>query len=181
MSSAGKRQADILHFLRNASAPVSGNTLSGHFLVSRQIIVRDICSLKSAGNNIISTARGYLFIPPDEVTRIFKVHHSVADTEKELKLIVDLGATVKDVFIYHRVYGEIHGPLNISSRHDIQMFCDDIKSGKSSPLSTATSGYHYHTISAKDSSVLDMVEQALSQAGFLAPLTEYEPDTLTTN
>jgi len=176
--SVENRRSDILRILKNSDSPVSGSYLSDALGVSRQIIVQDMNRLKADGHDVISTARGYILIPPKELTQIFKVKHSVEDTRKELYLIVDLGASIKDVFIYHRVYGEIHGPLNISSRRDADLFCNDIESGKSSPLSTATSGYHYHTISAKDKETLDLVEQALKEAGFLAELTDYEPSVL---
>ena len=40
-----------------------------------------------------------------ETTRVFKVYHADEDVEKELTTIVDLGGTVVDVFVYHKVYG----------------------------------------------------------------------------
>ena len=109
---------------------------------------------------------------------MFKVHHTEDATRSELELIVDLGAEVKDVFIFHKVYGEIHAALNISSRRDIEEFCKDMESGKSSPLMTATNGYHYHTISARDNETLRLVEEVLKREGFIAPLTDYEPEAL---
>ena len=42
-------------------------------------------------------------------------------------------------------------------------------SGKSTELMAVTGGYHYHTIRAESESVLDQIEKALSEKGFLAP------------
>ncbi|MCQ2494593.1 MAG: transcription repressor NadR [Lachnospiraceae bacterium] len=174
-----ERHAEIIHILKQSEAPVSGSSLSKQLGVSRQIIVSDIETIRADGNMILSTPKGYVIIPTQYVERVFKVYHTVEDTESELNLIVDLGAEVKDVFISHHVYNEIHAKLNIASRHDVSVFCDNIKSGKSSPLLTITGGYHYHTIAAKDTETLTRVEEALREKGFLAPLTEYEPAALT--
>ncbi len=173
------RHINIISMLKQSDAPVSGSYLSTVTGVSRQIIVQDINTLREKGYPILSTPKGYAFDHSQDIKRVFKVHHSVEDTEKELNLIVDLGAEVKDVFIYHKIYNEIHAKLGISSRKDVREFCDKIMSGESSPLMSATGGYHYHTIVAKDLETMDMVEQALSDNGFLAQLTAYEPDELT--
>ena len=173
-----ERLEEMLSILTKADRAISGSELSKKLGVSRQIIVQDITRLKNQGNNILSTPRGYVLDHEDEYNRIFKVYHTVEDTEKELNLIVDLGAEVRDVFIFHKVYGEIHANLGIRSRRDVKSFCDDIRAGKSFPLSTATAGYHYHTIVARDSETLDLVEKELKTQGFLAKLTAFEPDAL---
>jgi len=177
--SAVNRQDEIINLLKIADAPVSGSFLSDKFSVSRQIIVKDINALKKRGFDIISTTKGYVFNGSNDITRVFKVKHTVAETEEELNMFVDLGAIVKDVFIYHRVYGEIHAKLNILSRKDVKDFCNDIANGKSSLLMNTTSGYHYHTIVTKDIETMNLVEQALKEHGFLAELTEYEPQSIT--
>lgn len=174
--SKAERQNEIIRLLKKSEVPLSGTHLSKVLGVSRQIIVSDINQINSDGIEVIATSKGYILSPTYEVHRVFKVYHSVSDTESELNLITDLGATVKDVFIYHKVYGEIHAPLNISTRQDCKDFCADINSGKSSPLMTATGGYHYHTVSAPNDETLDLVEKQLRESGFLANLTDYEPD-----
>ena len=179
--SVDTRHNTILEMLMKSDVPLSGTALSKELNVSRQIIVSDMNQLRADGYAILSTARGYILDPSQTIEKVFKVHHSVEGTLDELNLIVDLGATIKDVFIYHRVYGEIHAKLGISSRKDASAFYADIASGKSSPLSTATAGYHYHTIAAKDNETLIQVEKALEEHGFLAPLTDYEPKGLNTN
>lgn len=180
MSVASRRES-IISLLMQSDTPLSGTYLSKTLGVSRQIIVQDMNSLKADDYDIISTPRGYILNPAKKAERIFKVYHSIDDTEKELNLIVDLGAEIKDVFIYHRVYNEIHAKLNIRSRRDVTAFCNDIRSGKSSPLMTVTGGYHYHTIVAPDMETLNLVEKALHDNNFLAELTDYEPTQLVKN
>ena len=81
-------------------------------------------------------------------TRVFKVIHTEDEVEDELTRIVDLGGTIKDVFIYHRVYGVVRGELNIRSRLDVSHYMAEMHGGKSRLLSRSTSGYHYHTVMA---------------------------------
>lgn len=169
------RQDKLIQILSDSKEAVSGTFLAEQLSVSRQIIVKDITQLRESGHTIISTTKGYVLDRSWEKQRIFKTYHQVEETEAELNLIVDLGAEVRDVFIYHKVYGEIHAPLNIRSRKDASKFVENLKSGKSSPLMTATSGYHYHTIAASDDETLNMVEASLKEHGFLTKLTEYEP------
>ena len=174
-----ERHKTIISMLKKTDTPLSGSQLSKTLGVSRQIIVQDINHLRDEGHNIISTPKGYVYDRSGFVSRVFKVHHEVNETEEELNLIVDFGAEVKDVFIFHKTYNKISATLSINSRRDAALFCADINSGKSSPLMTATSGYHYHTVIAKDNATLDLIEQALWERGFLAKLTDFEPDDLT--
>ena len=80
-----------------------------------------------------------------------------------------MGGTVADVFVWHKVYGRMHAPLNIYSRAQVKQFIDGVRTGKSTELMAVTGGYHYHTIRAESESVLDRIEKALSEKGFLAP------------
>lgn len=179
--SVDKRLDDIVNILKDSDVPVSGSMLSKQLGVSRQIIVGDITRLKEKEIDIISTPKGYVISRTSEVIKVFKVHHDAEDTEKELTLIVDLGAEVRDVFIFHRVYGEIHAKLNIRSRKDVRKFVENIENGSSTLLTTATDGYHYHTIVASDEETIAMVETELKDNGFLAKLTDYEPDSIDRN
>ena len=54
-------------------------------------------------------------------------------------------------------------------------------SGKSTLLEKITSGYHYHTVTAKDQKTLKLIEEKLWENGFLAKLQEYEPDEMNTD
>ena len=82
---------------------------------------------------------------------------------------------VEDVFVYHKVYGVIKVSMNIRSRRDVRKYMEDISSGKSTNLKNLTSNYHYHTITAEDSQVLDQIQEELAKRGFLAKLQDYEP------
>ena len=131
--------------------------------------MQDITALRSSGYDIISTHNGYLIQKTPLKERVFKVYHTTERTEEELNLIVDLGGTVVDVFVWHKVYGRMHAPLNIYSRAQVKQFIDGVRTGKSTELMAVTGGYHYHTIRAESESVLDQIEKALSEKGFLAP------------
>ena len=170
------RQKQILKMLKNTEEPISGTSLSTSLGVSRQIIVSDISNLRLEGYDVISTTKGYVLGDPGTVTAIFKVWHKEKDTKNELNIMVDLGVRVKDVFIYHRIYGEMHAKLEIKSRKDVDDFCQNIESGVSAPLSSATGGYHDHTIIADGQETIDELRDKLMENGFLAKLTEHEPE-----
>ncbi len=175
---AHERRESILELLDSAHVPLSGTALGRELGVSRQIIVGDIALLRERGHDIISTARGYLLnTKPGSAsrpTRLFKLHHEVADTRNELSLIVELGGCVEDVFINHRAYGRVAAPLRIETAEQVEAFLNDIESGVSSPLLTATSGYHFHHVSAEREETLDAVEEALRGAGLLVDFMPYE-------
>lgn len=169
------RRKKIVEILLAASKPVSGSSLSRQVGVSRQIVVQDIALLRVEGNNILSTNSGYILQTSTTCERVFKVQHSEAEVSKELSLIVDLGGKVKDVFVYHKVYGVLRADMPISSRRDILNFEKDIASGKSSLLMNVTSGFHYHTVTADSEEILNEIQEALQSEGFLAKLQDYEP------
>ena len=173
--SGQERREQIVHLLSTRDKALSGSFLASQLDVSRQVIVQDIALLRANGMNILSTNRGYILYQPKECSRVFKEHHSDAETEEELFLIVDYGGTVKDVFVYHRVYGTVRAEMNIRSRRDVSRFLEDIRSGKSSLLKNITSGYHYHTVTAASEEVLDQIQEMLQEKGFLAKLQDYEP------
>lgn len=173
--SGQERREQIVQLLSTRDKALSGSYLASELDVSRQVIVQDIALLRANGMNILSTNRGYVLYQPKECSRVFKEHHSDAETEEELFLIVDCGGTVKDVFVYHRVYGTVRAEMNIRSRRDVSRFLEDIRSGKSSLLKNITSGYHYHTVTAASEEVLDQIQEMLQEKGFLAKLQDYEP------
>ena len=69
-----------------------------------------------------------------------------------------------------------HGRLDIRNRRDVERYLHDIESGKSFPLLTVTSGYHFHRIAAEDEQTLDEIEAILKEKGYLADLMPYEDD-----
>ena len=170
-----ERRKNILRILSTSDKPVAGVKLAEEFSVSRQVIVQDIALLRANGEDIFSTNRGYLIRKSREFTRVLKVIHTDDEVEEELSMIVDLGGMVKDVFVYHKVYGVVKAEMNIKSRMDIKNYMNEISSGKSSLLKNITSGYHYHTILAESEEILDLIQQEFKERGFLAKLQDHEP------
>ena len=173
--SGEERRGKIIQALKNSDKAVSATTLAKEFDVSRQVIVQDVALLRANGKNIFSPNRGYLIQEDEETTRVYKVQHEDDEVEKELTTIVDLGGTVEDVFVYHKVYGVLRSEMNIKSRMDIRNYMEEIRSGKSSLLKNVTSGYHYHTVRAERVEILDMIQEELQKKGLLAKLQDYEP------
>lgn len=173
--SGQERRKEIIKILKNSSNAVSGTELAKMLCVSRQIIVQDMALIRANGLDIISTHYGYVLRDNKTVSRVFKVFHTDEQVEEELNLFVDLGGKVDDVFVYHKVYDVIKAPMNIKSRMDVKKYMTNISSGKSTQLKNLTSNYHYHTITADNTEILDMIQQELANKGFLAKLQDYEP------
>lgn len=170
-----ERRQQILQILTESNVPVAGVALAKKLDVSRQVIVQDIALLRANGTAIFSTNKGYLIQESKEYTRVFKVFHSEKEVKEELSMIVDHGGRVKDVFVYHKVYGVLRADMDIRSRLDIDQYLEEISTGKSQLLMNVTSGYHYHTIEADSEERLDRIQEVLQERGFLAKLQDYEP------
>ena len=173
-----ERRRKILELIEKTGTPLSGGALGKLTGVSRQVVVQDVALLRTEGHHIVATARGYLMNKSDEVSRIFKVCHTADQIDEELTTIVDLGACVENVTVNHRAYGRMSATLKIASRRDVQLFMEQMRSGKSTPLMNVTSGYHFHKITAKSEEILDDVEQALREKNFLAEVMPYEQEEL---
>ena len=178
MLNGAQRRQEVLKRLYGAQNPISASFLAEEFGVSRQVIVQDIALIRASGQNVLSLARGYVLPKNNTFKKVFKVMHTDAQVEDELTLFVDMGCKVLNVFIYHRSYGTVKANMNIKSRADIKRFLLDLEGGKSRLLKNVTDGYHYHTLESDSEETLKMVEQELLKRGFLAPLTEYEPDEI---
>ena len=163
-----ERRKAIVNLLLASKKPVSGGELSEQFNVSRQIIVQDITVLKGLGYEILSTHNGYVMQKSPFVERVFKLKHTTEQTEDELTTIVDLGGTVVDVFVWHKVYGRISATLNIFSRLQIKQFLEGVRTGKSTELMNITGGYHYHTVRAESESILDKIGETLKVKEYIA-------------
>ena len=164
-----ERRKSIVNLLLSEDRPLSGGELSERCGVSRQIIVQDISVLKGLGYDILSTHNGYILQKSPLKERVFKVKHTTEETEDELITIIDLGGTVVDVFVWHKVYGKVSAPLNIFSRLQVKQFIEGVRTGKSTELMNITGGYHYHTVRAEKEEILDRIEAALNRKGFIAP------------
>ena len=175
---AEERRTKITEKLRATSEPIAASRLAAEFGVSRQIIVQDVAILRAAGLKISSMSRGYLLDSDKPCRRVFKVCHTDEEVADELQTIVDLGGVVDDVFIFHKVYGTVRASMEIRNRRHVEEFLESIASGKSSLLKNVTAGYHYHTVLAESEAMLEAIELALREKGFLAPLRDFEPISL---
>ena len=159
------RRLQIIKILQANKNPLSGKELADKFQVSRQVIVKDISILKAQGFRIYSTNRGYLLDKKGPIEWIIKVKHKKENIKDELNTIVDKGASVKDVFVEHELYGKIQKDLSIKSRNGVSIFLKNMD--KSSPLLKLTENIHYHTICAESMQIIDEVLVALKEKGYL--------------
>ncbi len=166
---AAQRRARILDELKAVQAPLSATVLAQRLSVSRQIIVGDVALLRAAGEAVTATPRGYLLERPlPGLARTVACLHSGADMERELTLMVDQGCTVENVIVDHPVYGQLTGPLKLSSRYDISEFIRKVEQNSARPLSVLTDGIHLHTLRCPDEDTFQRTLAALEAAGFLA-------------
>lgn len=164
-----------MNILGQSAVPLSGTALGKQLGVSRQVVVQDIALLRQSGAAIFATNRGYVVETADvRPKRLFKVHHTIEQTGEELNLMVDHGAVVENVIVNHRTYGRLSADLGFRNRRDVARFLHELATGASTPLMNITSGYHFHEVSAESEEVLDELEAALEEVGFLAALTDYE-------
>lgn len=165
---SGERRSAILACLGQADKPLSATALARQFSVSRQVVVGDVALLRAAGAAVAATPRGYL-IPRQEEGRLYTVvcHHTPADLERELCLMVDNGCTVVDVAVEHPVYGLLTGALRIASRYDVSAFMGRVRASDAAPLSALTGGVHLHTLRCPDEAAFRRARKALGDAGFL--------------
>lgn len=173
-----ERRNQILKLLReaeNTNTPISASALSKQFGVSRQVIVGDVALLRASGEQISSTARGYIFqeapAPPPDFGYIGLVacRHSEYQLAEELGCIADYGGCTIDVIIEHPLYGQLCGTLDIRSRFDAEQFAAKVANGKGTPLSALTDGIHLHHIGCRDEASFLRIRSALAEKHILLP------------
>ncbi|WP_298029094.1 transcription repressor NadR [uncultured Dysosmobacter sp.] len=165
---AEERRQAIQDILQSSPQPVSASALAARFSVSRQIIVGDIALLRAAGADISATPRGYICQPsPAGLIRRVACQHDAAGMAAELNTMVDNGCTVLDVIVEHPIYGQLTGPLRLSSRYDVSQFIARCAQEEAQPLSMLTEGIHLHTLSCPDEAAFQRVQAALRSLGVL--------------
>ena len=165
---AAARRAAILSRLEQTDHPVSAAALAREFAVSRQIIVGDVALLRAGGADIAATPRGYVL--PRDSAALLRTVACVHDREgmaRELEIMVDQGCQVVDVVVEHPVYGQLTGPLRLSSRYDVSQFLARCGRADARPLSELTEGIHLHTLSCPDEGRYQAVLEALGRLGIL--------------
>lgn len=167
---AESRRNTIVALLSGSDVPVSAANLAARFSVSRQIIVGDIAILRAAGVQITATPRGYILHREERTDGLLKTVacvHTVERTGEELCIMVDNGCTVVDVVVEHPIYGQLTGPLQISSRYDVHQFVERLETEGGSPLSALTGGIHLHTLRCPDEAAFVRTCEQLKAAGML--------------
>lgn len=167
MQAKERRQA-ILEQLRQSNRPVSAGYFAERFSVSRQVVVGDVALLRAAGADISATPKGYVILKEAEgLVRQVACRHDAAGMEAELNAIVDQGCAVLDVIVDHPVYGQLTGPLQLSSRYDVSQFLLRCSGTDARPLSDLTGGIHLHTLSCPDEAAFQRVRDTLRAFGVL--------------
>ncbi len=165
---AEERRRAILKYLRKSSRPVSAGFLAERFSVSRQAVVGDVALLRASGADISATPRGYVILKADQgLLRRIACRHDAAGMEAELCAVVDQGCSVLDVIVEHPIYGQLTGPLQLSSRYDVGQFLARCAGEGARPLSDLTGGIHLHTLSCPDEDAFSRVREVLRDLGVL--------------
>ncbi len=167
MDSEARRRA-LSKRLEQAEGPVSAAALARELLVSRQIIVGDVALLRARGLDITATPRGYVLPrPPAGVSCTIACRHRADQMAQELCAIVDQGCTVLDVIVEHPIYGQLTGPLRLSSRYEVDQFVARCREEAAAPLSQLTEGIHLHTVLCPDQGAADRVRNELARLEIL--------------
>lgn len=167
MDSESRRKA-LSEYLKQTQEPVSAAALARKFSVSRQIIVGDVALLRAGGLDITATPRGYILPrPPAGVVCTFACRHRGDRMGEELNAIVDQGCTVLDVIVEHPIYGQLTGPLRLSSRYEVAQFVQRCAREEAAPLSQLTEGIHLHTVLCPDQEAAQRVREELARLGVL--------------
>ncbi len=169
---AKERRNAIISKLKGSENAISASALAQQLSVSRQVIVGDIALLRASGMKISATPRGYIL---DEApsssfafTGLLPCNHTPDQTREELYVIVDFGGYVIDVIVEHPIYGQLAGPLDIASRHDVDLFIQHLASHKTArPLSVVTGGLHFHRVGCRSEENFELIKNALKEKGFL--------------
>ncbi|MCQ2411900.1 MAG: transcription repressor NadR [Sphaerochaetaceae bacterium] len=168
---ATDRRDMILQTLQKADEEISATSLATTLKVSRQIIVGDIALLRAAGEDIISTPRGYVLSTHEtrtgEILRQIACVHNEQQMLQELQICVDQGCSILNVIVEHPVYGQITGQLMLKSRYDIDQFMEKVKAADAHSLSELTDGVHIHTLSCPSQAAYERVCESLKAAGIL--------------
>lgn len=169
---AKERREFIVAKLKQSDKAVSASALAQQLSVSRQVIVGDIALLRASGMKISATPRGYIFEKDNSggfpFTGLISCKHTPEETRDELYAIVDFGGYVIDVIVEHPIYGQLTGPLDIASRHDVDLFIQHLSSHKTAqPLSVVTGGLHFHRIGCKSEENFELIKKALNEKSFL--------------
>ncbi|MFN0071320.1 MAG: transcription repressor NadR [Chloroflexota bacterium] len=164
-----ERRLNLLRSIQEGGSPITGTDLAQALGVSRQIIVQDVAVLRAAGEEIISTPRGYMLVGgrPTAHQAILVTRHARHDAVDEMSIMVDHGLRIIDVVVEHPIYGELRAPLMFGSRSDILAWRDRIEATGAALLSDLTDGVHLHTVESFQPERIEHARDELRKRGFL--------------
>ena len=124
------RRNELLMLLKQSDAPLTGTDLSKIVGVSRQVIVGDMTLLKARNEPIIATSQGYVYFENSNAGPLYERQiaciHSPENAKDELYTLVDAGVLVKNVTIEHPVYGDLTASIQVSNRHEVDLFLQKV-------------------------------------------------------
>lgn len=167
-----ERRDEILLLLKQSNEPITGADLSKIAGVSRQVIVGDITLLKARNEPILATSQGYVYLEKTNIQHSFErqiaCKHGPEDAQEELYTLVDSGVLVKNVTVEHPVYGDLTASIQVSNRHEVDLFLKKVAETGASYLSELTGGFHLHLIAASTNEAIIQAIHAMREKGFLA-------------
>lgn len=169
---AKERRDGILQMLiaQPADEPLNASVIAARFGVSRQIVVGDVALLRSIGEPIVATSRGYCYRSASgqqERVHLLVCLHNAEQMEEELNAIVDFGGKVEDVTVDHPIYGRLTGELHLTCRYDVKRFCERTAEADAKPLSALTEGVHCHRVRLADEEAFERLCRELERQGIL--------------
>ncbi len=164
-----ERRECIRKDLKKSLKAIKGSELAKKYEVSRQVIVQDIALLRAIGEQIISTADGYIYFSfhMNRPKRVYALKHETVDIDDELTVILEHGGSLLNVFIHHPIYGDIVADMIIENIEQKREYIEKCAKVDFTPLMALTDNVHYHTVEANRESDLDAIEKALDDLGFL--------------
>lgn len=169
-----ERRERIRKDLMKSLKAIKGSEIAGKYGVSRQVIVQDIALLRANGEQIISTADGYIYFSyhMNLPKRIFALKHTRDDIEIELDTILDNGGTILNVFINHPIYGDLVADMVISNKKQRNEYVEKCQKVEFTPLMALTENLHFHTVEANSEEQLNRITDRLEELGFLVEYNE---------
>lgn len=164
-----ERREKIRKDLKKSLKAIKGSAFAEKYGVSRQVIVQDIALLRAVGEQIISTADGYIYFSfhMNKPKRVFALKHETSDINKELDTILENGGVLLNVFIDHPIYGDLVADMIIGDEEQKKAYIEKCSAVEFTPLMALTDNIHYHTVEATYEENLDKIEAALKELGFL--------------
>lgn len=163
-----ERREDIYKLLLKSDIPLKGVDIAKKYLVTRQVIVKDIAILRAKGQNIIATPDGYIVSKNDnKVKAIIAVNHSEEEMIEEMSIVIKYGGIIEDVIVEHPLYGEIRGMLMIKNYNELNKFIKKYRDQDARLLSVLTKGIHIHTIAAESNEDIDSIISELKEHNFI--------------